>query len=414
MKSALKTLRSGGTLRRIVDTLGGTGTPTRNFGRISFLLTVLALVAVVFAAPVSAANGSQVNVQAEFNETVPANQTGEPVLLWKSEPNTLNATFTATNQTSMYEVCVSDDTGDNVTCKTESSISGEHTVQFAYENLSAFEGSSNVTVVVRDDFPGRSETLGNDTIEIRTIAKDGDIDGDGLSNENELKNGTSMTIRDTDRDGLEDGPEVKNYGTSPTSPDTDGDGITDAQEVSIGTDPRSVDTDNDGLNDNLEVRLGTDPTNRGTTMVVLLAGGTFFGVVAVWGWMALDSSGVASASLLPTETALFDRFSEDDDEPNEEEADSPPSMEFDENELLKSSQPMLSDEDRVVQLLRENGGWMYQGRIVEETDWSKSKVSRLLSRMCDDGMIEKISVGRQNLVAEEGSMPEGAKSPFDE
>ncbi|WP_336023428.1 helix-turn-helix transcriptional regulator [Halobellus salinisoli] len=307
-----------------------------------------------------------------------------------------------------------DDTGENVICKTRSSISGEHTVQFTYENLSAFEDSSNVTVFVRDDFPGRSETLGNDTIEIRTIAKDGDIDGDGLSNVNELKNGTSMTTRDTDRDGLEDGPEVKNYGTSPTSPDTDGDGVNDAQEVSIGTDPREVDTDNDGLNDNVEVKLGTNPADRTTTTVLLLASGTFFGVVAVWGWMAFDYSRLTSASLLPTGSAPFDRLVDDDGESNEEQQESALSVEFDENELLQSSQPMLSDEDRVIQLLRENGGWMYQGRIVKETDWSKSKVSRLLSRMSDDEMIEKISVGRQNIVAEEGSMPEGAKSPFDE
>ncbi|PSQ13104.1 hypothetical protein BRC93_00140, partial [Halobacteriales archaeon QS_5_70_15] len=76
--------------------------------------------------------------------------------------------------------------------------------------------------------------------------------------------------------------------------------------------------------------------------------------------------------------------------------------------------PVLTDEDRVRQLLRENGGRLQQGEFVERTDWSKSKVSRLLSGMEEDGEIEKIALGRENLIALPGEEPEGAERPFEE
>lgn len=68
-------------------------------------------------------------------------------------------------------------------------------------------------------------------------------------------------------------------------------------------------------------------------------------------------------------------------------------------EALDETEPeILTDEDRVIQMLRSNGGQLQQMTIVEDTDWSKSKVSRLLSRMEEQGQIEKISVGRENLI----------------
>ncbi|WP_207890155.1 helix-turn-helix transcriptional regulator [Natrarchaeobius chitinivorans] len=60
---------------------------------------------------------------------------------------------------------------------------------------------------------------------------------------------------------------------------------------------------------------------------------------------------------------------------------------------------LLSDEGRVVQLLVENDGEIRQHRITDETGWSKSKVSRICSRMCEDGTIEKTTVGRENVIS---------------
>jgi len=79
-----------------------------------------------------------------------------------------------------------------------------------------------------------------------------------------------------------------------------------------------------------------------------------------------------------------------------------------------TDEELLTDEDRVVKLIRENGGRMKQVNIVEETGWSKSKVSMLLSDMEDDGTISKLRVGRENIISLEGFEPEATKSPFEE
>jgi hypothetical protein len=69
-------------------------------------------------------------------------------------------------------------------------------------------------------------------------ACDDDIDGDGLTNAQELALGTDPYNPDTDGDGLADGAEVNTHGTNPLLADTDGDGLTDGQEINTyGTDP---------------------------------------------------------------------------------------------------------------------------------------------------------------------------------
>lgn len=60
---------------------------------------------------------------------------------------------------------------------------------------------------------------------------------------------------------------------------------------------------------------------------------------------------------------------------------------------------LLSDEERVEHLLDQNGGRMKQARIVKETGWSDAKVSQLLSTMADEGRIEKLRLGRENLIS---------------
>lgn len=59
---------------------------------------------------------------------------------------------------------------------------------------------------------------------------------------------------------------------------------------------------------------------------------------------------------------------------------------------------LLSDEGKVVRLLVANRGRIRQHRIADETGWSKSKVSRICSQMHADDLIEKRSVGRENLI----------------
>jgi hypothetical protein len=75
---------------------------------------------------------------------------------------------------------------------------------------------------------------------------------------------------------------------------------------------------------------------------------------------------------------------------------------------------LLTDEDRVVSLIEDHGGRMRQVNIVEETGWSKSKVSMLLSDMEEEGVVSKLRVGRENIVSLDGHEPDVAGSPFDD
>ena len=78
-----------------------------------------------------------------------------------------------------------------------------------------------------------------------------------------------------------------------------------------------------------------------------------------------------------------------------------------------SDEELLTDEARVKKLLDENGGRMKQVNIVEETGWSKSKVSMLLSEMEEEGDISKLRVGRENIISLEGHEPDAAGSPLE-
>jgi len=60
---------------------------------------------------------------------------------------------------------------------------------------------------------------------------------------------------------------------------------------------------------------------------------------------------------------------------------------------------LLSDEERVERLLEQNDGRMKQATIVDEVGWSDAKVSQLLSAMADEGRIDKLRLGRENLIS---------------
>ncbi|MFB6304629.1 MAG: helix-turn-helix transcriptional regulator, partial [Haloferacaceae archaeon] len=73
----------------------------------------------------------------------------------------------------------------------------------------------------------------------------------------------------------------------------------------------------------------------------------------------------------------------------------------------------ISNEERVLRVLDDHGGRMRQSDVVDETDWSKAKVSRVLSRMEEEGEVVKIDVGRENVVARPEEVPRGANPPFE-
>ncbi|SER25228.1 hypothetical protein SAMN04489841_3431 [Natrinema salaciae] len=80
-------------------------------------------------------------------------------------------------------------------------------------------------------------------------------------------------------------------------------------------------------------------------------------------------------------------------------------LEFEEPGYDGVDPELLSDEERVLRLLKRNGGRMKQASIVSETGWSNAKVSQLLSKMDDDDEIEKLRIGRENLITLPGVDP---------
>ncbi len=58
----------------------------------------------------------------------------------------------------------------------------------------------------------------------------------------------------------------------------------------------------------------------------------------------------------------------------------------------------LSDEEKVVMYLEEAGGQMFQSDLVKKTDFSKSKLSMVLSDLKEKGTILKIKKGKENLI----------------
>lgn len=59
---------------------------------------------------------------------------------------------------------------------------------------------------------------------------------------------------------------------------------------------------------------------------------------------------------------------------------------------------LSADEAFVVDLLERHDGRIRQSAIVEASEWSKSKVSRLLSNMERKGYVEKVTIGRENAI----------------
>lgn len=83
--------------------------------------------------------------------------------------------------------------------------------------------------------------------------------------------------------------------------------------------------------------------------------------------------------------------------------DGPPEPAADPSELV-------TDEDRVRALLAERGGRMKQTDVADALDWSASKTSRVLSEMADGGAVEKLRIGRENVIdlVEDGEDDAGA------
>ncbi len=69
-----------------------------------------------------------------------------------------------------------------------------------------------------------------------------------------------------------------------------------------------------------------------------------------------------------------------------------------------------TDQERVLHLLETHSGITWQSHVVSETEWSKSKVSRVLSKMEANGTIRRYRIKRQKIVCLPGAEPDCLKN----
>lgn len=254
-----------------------------------------------------------------------------------------------------------------------------------------------------------------------TNPKNPDTDDDGLIDGAEVTvYETDPTKADTDGDGLSDPAEINEHLTDPSKADTDGDGLDDGTEVqSTGSNPNKADSDGDGITDGAEIRKGTDPLKPNVNSSPGFIDRTLDAIdrnLRAIGWTRIGLFFVIGISLIltgvfvywwgsdQTISSLFNRSIPNARADQEQIASEAPSENPDPSVLTK--------EERIIQLLNEQGGRMRQSNIVEEGDWSKSTVSRIISEMESDGDLIKIDVGQENLITLPGFEPKNSKSPL--
>lgn len=59
---------------------------------------------------------------------------------------------------------------------------------------------------------------------------------------------------------------------------------------------------------------------------------------------------------------------------------------------------LLSNEERVLQLLETRGGRMKQQQVVQTLDWTEAKTSQVVSNLREEGEIETFRIGRENVL----------------
>ncbi|MFC4248574.1 helix-turn-helix transcriptional regulator [Natribaculum luteum] len=59
---------------------------------------------------------------------------------------------------------------------------------------------------------------------------------------------------------------------------------------------------------------------------------------------------------------------------------------------------LLSNEERVLRLLEENGGRIKQQEVVSELDWTEAKTSQVVSGLREEGEVDVFRIGRENVL----------------
>jgi hypothetical protein len=162
--------------------------------------------------------------------------------------------------------------------------------------------------------------------------------------------------------------------------------FTDERPSAVAVPDDTTESD-DGGNGSPETTAAPGTTgDGGTGLGVLLGGAVLVGIGGVAGYV------------------LWRRDRDGD-------APSPPGAGTDSSSTPSSSNPdgaavatpqesgIVTDPERVERLLTANGGRLKQAAIADELDWSASKTSRVVGDMVDAGTVEKLQLGRENVIS---------------
>jgi uncharacterized membrane protein len=132
---------------------------------------------------------------------------------------------------------------------------------------------------------------------------------------------------------------------------------------------------------------GTEPASgdeRGETPLPLVGAGLLVALVGVVAWRYRDRfAGERRSRTDGAETPAEASPAATADASVEEAAD---------------REDLLSNEERVLQLVRERGGRVKQQEIVEAFDWTEARTSQIVRDLRDDGDLEGFRLGRENVL----------------
>ena len=133
----------------------------------------------------------------------------------------------------------------------------------------------------------------------------------------------------------------------------------------------------------------TTPTpDGGSGSMLPLLGVGLLAVVGAVAWRYRDRFGTATSQ----KTTPADGASGDDGEGSggaDGDAAAPPP---------DAREDLLSNEERVLQFVRDQGGRVKQQEIVEAFDWTEARTSQIVRDLRDDGSLEGFRLGRENVL----------------
>jgi uncharacterized membrane protein len=110
------------------------------------------------------------------------------------------------------------------------------------------------------------------------------------------------------------------------------------------------------------------------------------------GLSVLPLAGVVGLVLAVTAVVFFVRRDSEVEETAE------PDTAADSEEPAAPSPELLSNEERVLRLLKQNGGRMKQKAVAEQLDWTDAKTSQVVGTLREDDEVEAFRLGRENVL----------------